>query len=287
MPGIQPPGVYDGPRPAICEQGLSGEPMIDAVQWISRRERLAQLEGKMPGKPSAAGSLLRWAPLVAVAAVLAVSYALGLHHYLSIESLRRSEAKLAAFVDANAMLAAGAYVGVYIGAVSLSFPGASILTAVGGLMFGSLIGTALALVSATVGATGIFLIARTSLGDLLARRAGPRMQRLRAGFDAEGFSYLLFLRLVPLFPFWIVNLAAALFGMRLVPYVAATAIGILPGTFVLSYFGQGLGTALDEAKLRLPAELILGLALLGCLALLPVVVRRLQRRGTPRAAQGG
>jgi uncharacterized membrane protein YdjX (TVP38/TMEM64 family) len=114
-------------------------------------------------------------------------------------------------VDANPILAAGVYVLAYVAAVALSFPGASFLTAIGGFMFGSLVGTALALVSATIGATAIFLIARTSVGDLLASRAGPRMQRLRAGFDEEGFSYLLFLRLVPLFPFWVVNLAAALF----------------------------------------------------------------------------
>jgi uncharacterized membrane protein YdjX (TVP38/TMEM64 family) len=107
------------------------------------------------------------------------------------------------------------------------------------------------------------------------------VQKLRAGFQAEGFNYLLFLRLVPLFPFWLVNLAAALFGMRLLPYVAATAIGILPGTFVFSYFGAGLGTALDAEGPKLPAELVAALVLLGLLALVPVAARR-WRRATGR-----
>jgi uncharacterized membrane protein YdjX (TVP38/TMEM64 family) len=217
---------------------------------------------------------LRWAPVACVVIGLGLGYAFGLHKHLSLEALRQSQADLSAFVSANPAIAALAYALVYVAAVALSFPGASILTIAGGFMFGVIGGGALAIGSATAGATLIFLIARTSLGDLLAQKAGRRMQRLRAGFTEEGFSYLLFLRLVPLFPFWIVNLAAALFGMRLVSYVAATAIGIVPGTIVLAYFGNGLGTALDGEGPSLPLELIIGLALLGALALAPVAVRK-------------
>ena len=245
--------------------------------------RRTQVPGAPTGRPEAArlassgSTLLRWAPLAVVAIGLVLLYALDLHHYLSLEALRRYQASLAELVEDRPAFAAAAYVTVYIATVALSFPGASALTAAGGLMFGCVAGTALALVAATVGATLIFLIARTSLGDLLAARAGPRMQRLRAGFREEGFLYLLFLRLVPLFPFWLVNLAAALFGMRLFPYVAATAIGILPGTFVLSYFGEGLGGALGSDGRVLSTELLVGLALLGAMALVPVFVRRWRR----------
>jgi uncharacterized membrane protein YdjX (TVP38/TMEM64 family) len=216
----------------------------------------------------------RWLPLAILVALLALGFGLGLHERLSLEGLRRSQASLAALVDRNAAVAAAAYILVYVAAVAVSFPGASILTVAGGFMFGAFAGTALALVSATIGATLIFLAARTSLGDLLAERAGLRIQRLRAGFQAEGFSYLLFLRLVPLFPFWLVNLAAALFGMRLGPYVAATALGIVPGTFVFAYFGAGLGTALEHDGPKLPASLVVALLLLGMMALLPVIVRK-------------
>ena len=233
-----------------------------------------RVEDGEPG--SRAATLLRWAPIGAAAIVLAAGYMFGLHGYLSWEALRDSRAGLSAFVAANAVVAVVCYILAYVAAVALSFPGASILTIAGGFMFGFLGGAVLALVSATAGATLIFLMARTSLGDVLARKAGPRMQRLRAGFAQEGFSYLLFLRLVPLFPFWLVNLAAALFGIRLIPYIAATAIGIVPGTFVLAYFGAGLENALDAEGPSLPLELAVGLALLGVLTLLPVVFR--QRR---------
>jgi uncharacterized membrane protein YdjX (TVP38/TMEM64 family) len=226
---------------------------------------------------SGGATLLRWTPLALVLLGLISLYALDLHHFLSLQVLAEYRERLAASVEANAALAAVAYVLVYIAVVALSFPGASALSVAGGFMFGWLAGAVLTLIGATIGATLIFLIARTSLGDFLASRAGPVLQRLRAGFQEDGFLYLLFLRLVPLFPFWLVNLAAALFGMSLLPYIAATAIGIVPGTLVLSYFGAGLGTALDGDGPVLSTELLVGLTLLGALALIPVLVRRWRR----------
>jgi uncharacterized membrane protein YdjX (TVP38/TMEM64 family) len=218
--------------------------------------------------------LVRWTPLAAIVLVLVVGYAFGLHEHLSLDALRSYRSSLAGFVESNALATALVYVVLYIAAVAISFPGASIFTIAGGLMFGALAGTALALVSATIGATLIFLIARTSFGETLGERAGPRMQRLRQGIKAEGFSYLLFLRFMPIFPFWMVNLAAALFGIRLAPYVLATAIGILPGTFVYAYFGAGLGSALDEGGSPFSPQLFLGFALLAVMALLPVAYRK-------------
>jgi uncharacterized membrane protein YdjX (TVP38/TMEM64 family) len=115
------------------------------------------------------------------------------------------------------------------------------------------------------------------VGALLAARAGPRTQKIRAGFQEEGFSYLLFLRLVPLFPFWLVNLAAALFGMRLLTYVVATAVGAVPATFVFAYFGHGLGSAIDSEGPHVPVALLVALVLLGFMALVPIAVRRWRR----------
>ncbi len=219
----------------------------------------------------------RWAPLVVVVLLLGLGYVFGLNEYFSLSALRHYKVSLGGFVAENPALASLAYLLAYALAVAVSFPGASFLTIAGGFMFGALAGTCLAVIAATCGATLIFLIARTSLGDLLTEKAGSRVQRLRRGFQEEGFSYLLFLRLVPLFPFWLVNLAAALFGMRVLPYVAATAIGIVPGTFVYSYFGQGLGSALESEGSPASLELFLGFALLGVMALVPVAVRKMRR----------
>jgi uncharacterized membrane protein YdjX (TVP38/TMEM64 family) len=233
--------------------------------------------------PASAGRrVLRLAPLIAVAVALALGYAFGLHEYFSLEALRTYQRSLVGVVQSHPFAAAIAYLMLYFAAVALSFPGASFLTIAGGFLFGAFAGTLLAWAGATLGAVAIFLIARTALGDLLAGRAGGILERLRHGFQAEGFSYLLFLRLVPLFPFWAVNLAAGLFGMRLAPYTAATAIGILPGTFVFAWFGKGVGSALESRGSPLTLELFLALALIGVLALMPALVRR-RRAGRDKA----
>jgi len=254
------------------------------VEPTHRQESSAPVAKSAQRRPGSA--LFRWLPLVAVAVGLGLGYAFGLHRYFSLAALREYDAGLTALVAEGPLRAAAAFVLLYVVAVALSFPGASFLTIAGGFLFGAAAGTALAWTGATIGATAIFLAARTSLGRLLADRAGSRLQRLRAGFQAEGFSYLMFLRLVPVFPFWLINLAAGLFGMRLATYVAATAIGILPGTFVFAYFGYSLGTVLQSGGSPLSIELFVGLALLGVLALVPALVRRWRRGREPgRGAQ--
>jgi uncharacterized membrane protein YdjX (TVP38/TMEM64 family) len=221
--------------------------------------------------------ILRWLPLGLVVLTLLGLYAAGLQDYLSLDALRRYQGTLVGYVESDPVLASAIYVVVYVLIVAVSFPGSGIMTITGGFLFGAVLGTALASVASTIGATLIFLIARTSLGAFLAERAGPRTRKLREGFQEEGFSYLLFLRLVPLFPFWLVNLAAALFGMRLPTYFAATAVGVVPAAFVFAYFGHGLGDALDSDRLEVPVGLLVALALLGVLALTPIAVRRLRR----------
>jgi uncharacterized membrane protein YdjX (TVP38/TMEM64 family) len=221
--------------------------------------------------------LFRWLPLGLVVLALVSLYVAGLHHYLSLDALRRYQGTLVGYVESEPVLASAIYLVVYVLIVAVSFPGSGVMTITGGFLFGAVLGTALASVASTIGATLIFLIARTSLGAFLAERAGPRTRKLREGFQQEGFSYLLFLRLVPLFPFWLVNLAAALFGMRLSTYVAATAVGVVPAAFVFAYFGHGLGDALDSDRLEVPVGLLIALVMLGVLALTPVAVRRFRR----------
>jgi uncharacterized membrane protein YdjX (TVP38/TMEM64 family) len=248
----------------------------------ARTEPAREAIGTAGRFPSGVAGPARWAPLVVVLAALALGYAFGLHETLSPESLARNRGRLEAFVAGNTIAAAAVYVGVYIVAVALSFPGASVLTIAGGMMFGWLLGGALTAVAATTGACLIFLVARTSLGDSLQRRAGGRLAKLRDGFRENAFSALLFLRLAPVFPFWLVNLAPALFGMRLGPYALATFLGILPGTFAYSYFGEGLGTAIDGEGPIVSTELLVGFGALALAALLPVLLKMWRAR--PHAA---
>ena len=114
------------------------------------------------------------------------------------------------------------------------------LTLAGGLLFGWLLGGIASMIGATLGAVIVFLIARSALSEVLAARAGPWLDRFREGFKQDAFNYLLFLQLVPIFPFWLVNLAPGLLGVSFATYLITTILGIIPGTFAYSLAGSGL-----------------------------------------------
>ena len=176
--------------------------------------------------------------------------------------------------------------------VLLSLPGGAVMTIAGGFVFGAAWTTAYVVVSATVGATGLFLVAKTALGDPLRARAGPFIQRVEKGFRANALSYLLVLRLIPLFPFWLVNLAPAFLGVPLRVYVVATFFGIMPGTAVYAWVGGGLGQLLAEGGepnlgMNFEPHILLPLIALAALSTLPIVYRRLRRRGRSSSATHG
>jgi len=243
--------------------------------------------------------LRRFAPLAVVILLAAAAYGLGWHQALSPENLARHHAVLTEMVDRHVLLALAAYVSVYAVAVTLSLPCGAILTTTGGVLFGTLLGGSAAVVGATIGATGLFLVARSAFGEFLIRRAGPRLAALANGFRKNAFNYLLFLRLVPIFPFFLVNLAPALVGVRLAPFVAATAIGIVPATFVFACVGSEFADAIAaqaqtfhacekaggtdcridfDLSEALTPQLIVALVSLGLLALIPVAMKQLQAR---------
>jgi uncharacterized membrane protein YdjX (TVP38/TMEM64 family) len=220
-----------------------------------------------------------WIVLGVVGAV-ALLRATGVTEQLSLATLATHREALAAFVSANLALAAAAYVAFYVVAVAFSLPGAVFITLAGGFLFGAAGGTALTVVGATAGATLVFLFARRIFGADALDRMGPAARRLAEGIRRNAASYLLVLRLVPLFPFFLVNLVPAFVGVRLRTYVATTAIGILPGTAVFSLAGAGLGDVLAmggafDVRGVLTPEIIaalVGLALLS-LAAIPLKAR--------------
>jgi len=242
-----------------------------------------------------------------LAAGLALFFSGGLD-YVSLQSLAEHRDGLRAWVAENFAVALLSYAALYASAVALSLPAAAILTLTGGFLFGWIFGGTTAVLAATMGATAIFLLARSALGGTLSRRAGPWLSKLRAGFQEDAISYLLFLRLVPAFPFWLVNLAPALLGMKLRDYVIATFFGIIPSTFAISVIGSGLDSVLATqhqaylnclARQQPPSnppcqfdiapsafvtpQLLAALVLLGVVAILPVIVKRLWKSKAGRA----
>lgn len=229
-----------------------------------------------PQPASGAGAL--WPRVLigaAFVAALVAFFALGGHDYLTLDAVKANRDALKAYAHEHVAAALVIAFVVYAGAVALSVPGALVLSLVVGFVFGRWVGTGLIVAAATVGASLVFLAARYLFADAARRRMGPRGAKIAEGFAENAFSYLLFLRLVPLFPFFLVNLAPAFTPTRLRTFVLATLIGIVPGSFVYANLGQTLGT-IDSAAGLLSAETIVALVLLGLLALAPVLVRRLR-----------
>ncbi len=244
------------------------------------------MNGREEASPGGTAAWRRWIPVLLLAMGLAAVFLFDLDRLLSFEALRGHRAWLMAEVAQHPARSAFLFFLIYVAATAFSVPGGTVLTLAGGFLFGTVAGSLLVLGAATLGACIVFMAARTALGDLLRRRAGPFLKRMEEGFRNNGFHYLLVLRLVPLFPFWLVNLVPAFFGMRLRSYALATLIGIAPATIVFASLGSGLGSVFDAGdspdlgllftpRLLLP---ILGLALL---ALAPLLYRRLSRPTPP------
>ena len=229
----------------------------------------------------------RFAPLAFVAGGLAIAYAFGVQDYFSLTFLGESRDALTGFVAANPVSSAAGFAVLYAVAVAFSFPAASVLTVFAGFLFGWWQGALLVAIGATTGAAAIFLAARSAFGDFLRERMPKRVQGMAAGFERDAFSYLLVLRLAPVLPFFVTNIAPALFNVKLRDYVAATFFGILPGTFAYSYLGSGVGSVLDAAEAAgtepsvgdlVTTEITLAFVALAVVAAIPVVIRKL--RGT-------
>jgi uncharacterized membrane protein YdjX (TVP38/TMEM64 family) len=225
---------------------------------------------------------MRWVksglPLLILATLLAAGYAAGLQHEVSWAGLGDRQAALRAWIAAHPVLAQAAYVAAYAAVVAVSFPAGSLLTAAGGLLFGRIVGTTLAVTGATLGAVLLFLAARSALGALLSRWAGPFLDRLRPGITRHGFSYVLAMRLLPVVPFWLINLASPLLGMKLAPFTVATLLGIIPATFVIASVGAGIGDVLargerPDLSVLFSPPVLLPLLALAVLSLLPVAWR--------------
>ena len=232
--------------------------------------------------------LWRFAPIALVVAGLLLGYAMGWHHYLTLGYLGKSQDMLKAFVAAHPVLAPLGFVACYTLVVAASFPAASVLTIFGGFLFGWALGAVLAVISATCGATLLFLAARTAAGGFLKRRLGGVSARLADGFEKDAFSFLLVLRLAPFVPFVIVNVAPALFHVRLRTFVAATAIGIIPGAIAYAWLGEGVDSVLAAAtaagrhatvKDLVTPQITIAFVALALVALIAAVVKKRWKRG--------
>ena len=204
----------------------------------------------------------------------------GVQEFLSLDALRENRKTLLTIVAGNYVAAAALFMVIYIAAVTFSIPGAVWLSIAGGFVFSAGPATVYIVVASTIGATLVFLLARYVLGDMLRQKAGGAVDRMRAGFQENALSYMLVLRLVPLFPFFIVNLVPAFLNVPIRVYVVGTALGIVPGAFIFAWIGSGVGAVfdvggdVDPGAILLQPNVIGPLLGLAALALIPVAHKR-------------
>ncbi len=199
----------------------------------------------------------------------------------SFEIIGENYADLRGYIESQFVLSLILFALVYIASVAFSIPGASILSLLYGALLGTLLAGSLIVISATNGATLIFLAARYAFHDALKERAGPWLSKMQDGFNENAVSYMLFLRLVPAFPFFVVNLVPAFLGVSLNVYFFTTLVGIIPGTFVYASIGSGIGYVLEQGRtpdlavLSSP-QVLLPLVALGLLALVPIIYKKIK-----------
>lgn len=238
---------------------------------------MAENNGETPGGIS----LRRMAPLVVALIGAVLLYIYG-RQYLSFDALRDNREALLAWRDANYALAVLTYMALYALATALSFPGGLALTLAGGFLFGPWFGGAFAVTGATVGAVGIFLAAKTGLGDALRQRAGGWVKKAEAGFQENQVSYLLMMRLVPAIPFFAANIVPAFLGASTIAFAWTTFVGIIPGALVYASVGSGLGAVFEaggtpDFGLIFKPQILLPLLGLAALSAVPVVLKRFRR----------
>ncbi len=228
-------------------------------------------------------SLKRLMPIALIVAGLCAFFLLGGQEYLSFSMLNEHRESIMAWYASNMVLAIFIFWVVYALTVAFSLPGAVWLTLIGGFIFGTWGALISVVTAATVGSVLIFLAARYAFADFFHAKAGPMMHRMEDGFRENALSYLLFLRLVPVFPFWLVNLVPAFLGVPLRTYFIGTFIGIIPGSFVYCSVGNGLGAIFEKGEMPdlgiiFEPQILIPIIGLAVLSLIPIVCKRFKKR---------
>ncbi len=183
----------------------------------------------------------RWLPLLTLSIGLFLFFYFDLSQYFNFVTIKKYHDILKTWTNQHFLLSYFSFMAIYLLAVAISFPGASFLTIVAGFLFGIFWGTLNVVLSASLGALCIFLAVKNALAPWLTKKTSGWLEKMRTGFQRNAIQYLLILRLIPIFPFWVVNIIPALFNMQTSLFFITTFFGIMPGSFVYVLLGDGLG----------------------------------------------
>lgn len=241
------------------------------------RDHIAMLSEMPKATPVSGTAIGKFVITIAIGCAVGTFLYFDLGRFLSLAVLKDNRDYLLAFTQEHYAQAVVLFILAYIAVTGLSLPGAVILTLAGGFLFGSLFGTLFVNFGATTGATLAFLAARYLFRDWVGQKFGKWLEPLQQEFAQNAFSYLMILRLIPLFPFFVVNLVSGLTRISVGSYVGGTALGIIPGSFVYAYAGRQLGTINSLKEIASP-NVIAAFALLGLLALIPTLYKKFKAK---------
>jgi len=220
----------------------------------------------------------RWAVLAVVLVLIAAFFATGLHRYFTLENLRASRAAIVAYRDAQPLLASAAFFGLYVTFAALSLPASGLMTVAAGAIFGLAWGLALVSFASAIGATLAFLVSRFVLHDVIQRRFGDKLKAINAGVRRDGAFYLFTMRLIPAFPFFIINPVMGLTPIRTWTFYWVSQVGMLPLTAIFVYAGQELARIGSPREILSPT-LLTALVLIG---LFPLIARKVLEKVNER-----
>ena len=270
----RPEGVLGSHKPLVSNKLNNQTHWIRAMADPTPKAIKSQLKKIKP-------HLMRLFLVLVLAVVAATFYVFGLDRFLTFESLAENRETLVEILASHRVSGVIVYIAFYATAVTLFVPGALVLTVAGGFIFGPWYGTLYVVLGATIGATGNFMIAKPLLRNTLRDRAGSTLRKMEAGFQENAINYLLTLRLIPVFPFYLVNVIPALLGVSLRTYLLGTFVGIIPGSFVYANIGVGLDSIFEKNKEIsihgvLTLEIIAALIGLALLAILPAAYQKIK-----------
>lgn len=227
-------------------------------------------------------SLKKIIPLAILISGLILFFVFGGNQYLNLETVSDNYQKLIHFTHDHYIMSVLIYMAAYIAVVAFSIPGATVMTLIGGFLFGVVLGTIWVVLSASIGASITFLAVNTAFGGVLKNRVDTKTSKIYEGFRKNAFNYLLTIRLIPVFPFFAINIAAGIFGMKLRTFFLATFLGIMPGSAIYAWVGSGLGYTLEQGKsidlgIIFEPQVFLPMIGLAVLSLLPVIIKQFRR----------
>jgi uncharacterized membrane protein YdjX (TVP38/TMEM64 family) len=226
---------------------------------------------------------MRWLPILVLLILLILAIWMGWYRYFTFSAIAKHHQFLMQWTVEHYVASISIFMLVYIIAVAVSIPGATFLTLLGGYLFGIIAGTVYVVISATIGSVIIFLAVKTALGSWLQSKASGWVSKMEAGFQKDAFNYMLFLRFVPIFPFWVVNIVPALLNVRLQVFILTTLIGIIPGSLVYVAVGNGLGVIFAEGgtpdlSIIFKPSILIPILCLALLSLVPIIYKRVKKK---------